>query len=345
MLRDRVLEIGHHAAGYCGKLFAHAGYEVVRVEPSGRAPAWASEQALELFLHAGKRRLRGVDSATLSALADAADVVIVEAAGADALADAGFEDWRTPVRVTITPYGATGPRRNDPATPHTLLAEGGYTYLMGDADRAPLSLPGHYLEFQSGTLAFVAANAARLSGSAARIDIGMLEVVMMMSQFTTMQWHCKGTVRRRAGNEFWTVCPSNLFPLRDGWLYVNIVPAFWDAFTLFLDKPELLLDERFQNNDRRMANRDDLNAIAAAVIASMDRAEANRRAEEARIPAGVVHSLGEVLADPHLAMRSFWQTVTGPDGTSVNMPGVSWRLDQGPRARLETAPPEDQGHG
>ena len=185
MRRDRVLEIGHHAAGYCGKLFAHAGYEVVRVEPSGRAPAWASEQALELFLHAGKRRLRGVDSATLSALADAADVVIVEAAGADALADAGFEDWRTPVRVTITPYGATGPRRNDPATPHTLLAEGGYTYLMGDADRAPLSLPGHYLEFQSGTLAFVAANAARLSGSAARIDIGMLEVVMMMSQFTT----------------------------------------------------------------------------------------------------------------------------------------------------------------
>ena len=102
MPRDRVLEIGHHAAGYCGKLFAHAGYEVVRVEPSGRAPAWASEQALELFLHAGKRRLRGVDSATLSALADAADVVIVEAAGADALADAGFEDWRTPVRVTIT---------------------------------------------------------------------------------------------------------------------------------------------------------------------------------------------------------------------------------------------------
>jgi formyl-CoA transferase len=191
----------------------------------------------------------------------------------------------------------------------------------------------------------VAANAARLSGSAARIDIGMLEVVMMLSQFTTMQWHCKGSVRKRAGNEFWTVCPSSLFPLQDGWLYVNIVPAFWDAFTLFLDKPELLLDERFQNNDRRMAHRDELNAIAAAVIASMDRAEANRRAEEARIPAGVVHSLGEVLADPHLAERSFWQTVTAPDGTSVTMPGVSWRLDTGPRLPLKTTQPEEHAHG
>ena len=31
---DRVLEVGGYAAGYCGRLFAQSGHEVVRVEPA-----------------------------------------------------------------------------------------------------------------------------------------------------------------------------------------------------------------------------------------------------------------------------------------------------------------------
>ena len=331
MQRDRVLEIGHHAAGYCGRLFVHAGYEVVRVEPDRTVPAWASQAAMQGFLDTGKRRMTDVDRGTITALANRADVVIAEADSADALDALGFDDWAAPVRVAITPFGRTGPRRNQPATPHTLLALGGYTQLMGDPDRPPLTLPGHYVEFQTGCFAFIAANAARIAGAESAIDIGMLETVMALSQFTTVQWHCLGTVRRRSGNEFWTVCPSNLFRLRDGWLYVNIVPAFWDAFTLFIDRPELLIDERFLNNDLRMTNRNALNGIAAEAISSMDRDEAARRAEAVRIPAGVVQTLADVLADPHLAARGLWQPITLPDGTVVLAPGVSWRLDEDAR--------------
>lgn len=331
MQRDRVLEIGHHAAGYCGRLFVHAGHEVVRIEPDRPVPAWASQAAMQGFLDTGKRRMTDVDRGTITALANRADVVIAEADSADALDALGFDDWAAPVRVAITPFGRTGPRRNQPATPHTLLALGGYTQLMGDPDRPPLTLPGHYVEFQTGSFAFIAANAARIAGAESAIDIGMLETVMALSQFTTVQWHCLGTVRRRSGNEFWTVCPSNLFRLRDGWLYVNIVPAFWDAFTLFIDRPELLIDERFLNNDLRMTNRNALNGIAAEAIGSMDRDEAARRAEAVRIPAGVVQTLADVLADPHLAARGLWQPITLPDGTVVQAPGVSWRLDEDAR--------------
>ena len=41
---------------------------------------------------------------------------------------------------------------------------GGYTYLMGDPERAPLSLPGHYPEYQSAGFGFAAANACRFAG-------------------------------------------------------------------------------------------------------------------------------------------------------------------------------------
>lgn len=339
-MADRVLEIGQFAAGYCGRLFAHAGHDVARIEPVAAAPGWVSAAASDLYLHAGKRRIRTADPSLIAELAGSAQVVIAEAATADELAALGFDDWRAPVRVAITPFGRTGPKRNWQATPHVLLATGGYTQLMGDEGRPPLSLPGHYLEFQAGQYAYVAANACRLAGETSAIDIGMLETLMSLSQFTTVQWHCMGVIRSRHGNEFWTVCPTNLYRLRDGWAYVNIVPAFWDAFTLFIERPELLVDERFLTNDLRMAHREELNGIIAEIMAQMDRVEASRRAEAARIPAGVVQSLDEVLDDPHLAARGFWQTIRVPDGAEIRAPALPWRIDGLPHPALELTVPE-----
>jgi CoA:oxalate CoA-transferase len=339
-LGDKVLEVGGYAAGFCGRLFAQAGCDVVRVELPDPLPGWVSPRASDLYLHAGKRRIATNDAALIADLASRADVVIAEAATADALDALGFDAWQTPVRAAITPFGRTGPRRNWQATPHTLLAMGGYTQLMGDPERPPLSLPGHYVEFQTGQYAYVAANACRLAGEANVIDIGMLETVLSLSQFTQMLWHCKGEVRTRHGNDFWSLCPINLFRLCDGWAYVNVVPAFWDVFTLFIDRPELAIDERFATNDQRVAHRDLLNGIIAEVMATMSKAQAEQRAAEVRVPVGVVKTLDEVLDDPHLAQREFWQTVTGPDGTRVRSPALAYRFDHAPHAALQLNEPE-----
>ncbi len=341
-MADRVLEIGGFAAGFFGRLSVHAGHEVVRIEPAEPLPGWISTRAADAFLHAGKRRLLTSDAALIGELASRADMVVAEAGTADELNALGFDQWAAPVRVAITPFGRTGPKRNWRATAHVLLAMGGYTYLMGDPERAPLSLPGHYVEFQAAQYAYTAANACRLAGEPRSIDVGMLETVMSLSQFTTVQWHCKGQIRRRHGNDFWAVCPTNLYRLRDGWAYVNIVPTFWEPFTLFLDRPELILDERFTGNDRRMANREALEPIVAAGMAPMTKEQTEQRAEAFRIPVGVVKTLDEVLDDPHLAHRKLWQTVRCPDGTTLRSPGSVHRFDAAPPPALDLQDPEQQ---
>ena len=339
---DRVLEIGGYAAGFCGRLFVQRGYDVVRVESPVAPPAWVSRRALDLYLHAGKRRVRTVEPGLIAELAAQADVVVAEAESADAMVAFGIDDWPVPVKVAITPFGRTGPKRNWQATPNVLLAMGGYTNLMGDPGRAPLSLPGHYVEFQSGAFAFVAANASRLAAEPASIDIGMLEVVMALSQFTTVMWHCGGVVRSRHGSDFWSVVPTNLFRCADGWVYINIVPTFWDAFGVFLEMPELLVDERFVGNEKRMLNRDALHDLIAQALASRDKAEIQRRAEECRIPLGVVQSFADVLADRHLGERDVWQHIEGAD-VSVRSPRPPWRIHgEGavPSHRRQLAEPE-----
>ena len=347
---DRVLELGGHAAGFCGRLFAQSGYDVVRIEADGSVPAWASQTAMDLYLHAGKRRVRTDDLSLVAELADRADIVVAEAETADAVASLDLDTWTTPVKVAITPFGLTGPKRNWRATPHVLLAMGGYTNLMGDSDRAPLSLPGHYVEFQSGTFAFTAANACRLAEEHNTIDIGMLEVVMALSQFTTVMWHCGGVVRSRHGSDFWSVVPSNLFRCADGWVYTNIVPSFWDPFTVFLERPELAVDERFENNEKRMLNRAALHGVIDDVLASRSKAEIDQRAIECRIPLGVVQSFEDVLADPHLSGRGAWQDLLHGE-TTVRSPPPAWHIHGETRPALKLSEPEaprigdDPAHG
>lgn len=325
----RILEIGGYAAGYAGRLFVRAGCDVVRVESAPRA-AWASQAALDAYLHAGKRRV----NLSPGALADAADIVICDAERADDLLALGFDDWPIPIKVAITPFGRTGPKRNWRASPNVILAMGGYTNLMGDQGRAPLTLPGHYVEFQAGAVAYSAAMANLHAGRAGAVDIGMLETLMSLSQFTTVMWHCAGAIRSRHGSDFWSVAPSDLFRCADGWVYINIVPTFWDPFIALLGIAELVVDSRFENNDARMANRGLLHDIIREAFSVMSRREIDERAETYRVPLGVVRTMDDVLAEEHLHERAFWETITTEGGDEVRSPGLPFNFDDHPRPAL-----------
>ena len=124
---DRVLELGGFAAGYCGRLFVQAGCDVVRVETGARTPSWVSDEAMDLYLHAGKRRIATDDPELIVDLAARADVVVVQGDTADTVEALGFDAWDAPVKAAITPFGRTGPKRNWQASTNVLLAMGGYT--------------------------------------------------------------------------------------------------------------------------------------------------------------------------------------------------------------------------
>ncbi len=300
---------------------------------------------MDLFLHHDKRRVATFDHDLIANFANKADVALVDGESADEITRLGFESWETPIKVSITPFGLTGPDRNRAATNATILALGGYTNLMGDPERAPLSLPGHYVDFQSGGYAYTAASACLLGNREDAIDIGMLEVIMSLSQFTTVMWTCGQRVRSRHGNDFWSVVPTTLFRCKDGWIYINIVPQFWDPFTTCIDLPELTLDPRFSTNGLRMTNRDALHEIIADAFIQWTRSEIQQRAESARIPLGAVLSFPEVLSDPHLKARNMWQRISYNDGDSVLSPRPPFVMTGINRDDLALTEPEGANDG
>jgi crotonobetainyl-CoA:carnitine CoA-transferase CaiB-like acyl-CoA transferase len=257
----RVVEISdrEEAAAYAAKLLARWGSEVVKVESPSRTPP---PEADDRYLNGGKRRIAldvtaTEDRNTLAALIADADIVITDASAADT------EQWQLltlgggdAVRVSITPFGLSGPYRDYPATASTLLAIGGYTFLSGDIGREPLTFPGRYPYYQAGTYAYTAAVAAHLRGrdesGPTTIEVSVLETITSLHQFTDTLWSQDRIIRSRHGNRWENLCPTTMVPCADGWVAMNVVPQFWAQFALMLGRPELANHPDYAENAQRM---------------------------------------------------------------------------------------------
>jgi len=329
----RVLELSDRedAAAFAAKLFRRWGAEVIKVESPERA---ASRPAADLAVNGGKRRVRldvrdRGDRAAIEALARTADVVLTDhdVADLDAHGILAIGEGSTAVRVSITPFGLDGPYRDMPATNATLLALGGYTWLMGDPGRAPLTMPGNYVPYQAGTFAYLAALATLLGGSPARtIEVSMLECLASLHQFTDTMWRFEGIVRSRHGNRWENLCPTTLLPAADGWYGVNILQAFWFPFAHWIGRPETALEGPWATNAGRMADQDAVEAAAMKALWDVPRREIFRAGQENwRVPVGFAASLREVLDDPHLAERGFWRTMPAAGG-ELRVPGAPYRF-------------------
>lgn len=336
----RVLEISDtdQAAAWAGKWFARWGAEVIRAAAPSRAPG---TRAAEIALHGGKTRVR-VDRAlpagreALARLARDADIIVsdlrpreLDAAGFDTLGGP-----RTRARVAVTPFGRTGPYRDDEATAATLLAIGGYTHLSGDPGRAPLTMPGPYPYVQAGTLAYSVALASALgSDECATVDLSMFETIATLHQFTDLMWQVDGGIRSRHGNRWENLCPTTMLRARDGWVAMNILQQFWPPFALWVGGVELESDPGLALNASRMERRDEIEAIAEAYFRKHLARDLFREGQEKwRVPIGYVQTFAEMRADPQLESRRFWRGIEAepgidaPDTEGVVVPGSAFQF-------------------
>jgi crotonobetainyl-CoA:carnitine CoA-transferase CaiB-like acyl-CoA transferase len=332
----RVLEISDDegAAAWCGQLFVRAGFEVTKVSSPDRA---VPEPARELFLGAGKTRAEAAwDSPDLAALAAGHDVVVTDASAAQTRRH-GLLSLPAPVVVSVTPFGLNGPYTDWAATDATLLALGGHTALSGDPGRAPLTMPGRYPSYQAGSFAFVAAGSALLRGAPARIEVSALECLATLHQFTDTMWTEEGIVRGRHGNRWANLHPITLLPAPDGWFMIAITPNFWVPFTKMIGRAELSAPGHpWSVVDNRLRDADEIDQVILAALGDWPKQRVFAEGQGTwRVPAGYLQTLREVLDDPHLAERKFWQETAG--GTVL--PGQPYRLHPNAAAASSPAAP------
>jgi crotonobetainyl-CoA:carnitine CoA-transferase CaiB-like acyl-CoA transferase len=98
-------------------------------------------------------------------------------------------------------------------------------------------------------------------------------------------------------------------------------------------RPEVADDERFQNNARRVDNREALTATIETVFSSLTAEQVVQRLDAADIANAKLNDVTDLIDHPQLAARDRWAEVSSPAGPirvlrpPVTMGGVDERMD------------------
>lgn len=351
----RVLDTTRTIGGaYATKLLADAGAEVLKLEPSGGDPLrrWSAsgrtlsdgEGALFHYLCAGKRSL-----AFEPAAPDARERLLLLCEGVELLVEDRSDGatWRRGLelaelqsasprlsRVSITPFGRSGPWAERPATEFTLQASVGSTAYRGLPERGPVCAGGQVGEWAAGAYAAVAAlaaaEAARRSGQGQDVDLSMLEVSVS----------CLTVFHDLMGQFFGGALAQNLEtpsiePCKDGWVGITAYTGQqWKDFCLLVGRPELAEDERFYEARERMDHLDFIHEVIHEYTRAHTGDEIIELASAMRIPAAPIGDGRKVLEFEHFRERGVF--VDNPAG--FRQPRRPYRLHGGAETPLRPAP-------
>lgn len=317
----RVVQLAHDpGSGYCARLLASLGAEVLLIEPPGGAgyrltPAFATDPVdvesspLHLFLDGGKASIvvdpgSPADRATLAHLLADSDVALC---GRDAPAiRAGHPDL---VVASLTPLGLSGPDVDAPTSTIGIQARSGWMYQVGIPGEEPLQLPGELPSACiSGTWEAIGVLAALRwrseGGTGQLVEVSELEALAAATRYFETTYVQQGELIGRNG--------ATLYP------YYGYVEAS-DGYTA----PCAVTERHVRLLGRLMAlDGEPSEAAIREWLAGRPKVDSFHLGQGAGIPWGYLATVPEVLDLPPLVERRAFVEVVGPNGAALRVPST-----------------------
>jgi crotonobetainyl-CoA:carnitine CoA-transferase CaiB-like acyl-CoA transferase len=356
------------SAPFCGKLLADLGAEVIKVEAPGTGDDGRNSgpfpdgvphpERSGLFLFANLNKL-GVTlnladvagRALLGRLLESADVFL-ENQPLELLRQTGldYESLRGQhprlVVTSVSPYGRSGPYQEYRGYDLTANAMSGLSFGTGHPHREPLTTPMHQASYLAGVGAafatIVALLGRGLTGRGQLVDVAEAQVIgTLLTGYHLPTYIYRGVAGWRSGNRMRLgLFPNCVLPCRDGYICID-APQIeqYQRFLALLGQQDWMEQPRYR--DRR-AMSDQYPAEAEALISpwfmQRTREEILQACLANRIPCVPVKTFDEVLADPQLNYREYFQEVGRVEAGGYRYPGPPYRLSETPCRVVRPAP-------
>ncbi len=176
------------------------------------------------------------------------------------------------------------------------------------------------------------------TGEGGWINLSQIEGMLSLTAPAIIEQSLFGTVGPRTGSRHPLYAPQGVYPAAgdDGWVTLTVrSDAEWQALARIIGPAELATDPRFATLGDRQANADALDAIIAAWTRPQDPQLAMTTLQRAGIAAGVAWSTTELIDEPQLNARGWWQrseraisgphlTVSAPYRIEGNLLPIRW---------------------
>lgn len=360
----RVLDFGGMESAYFTRIMADLGADVIKVEPptgdpSRRYPPFAGAQVhpeRSLVFQHFQAHKRGITldpehpdaDAILQKLIPTANVVVrsggLGGRSARLNPEHLFAVRRDLIVVSISGYGEEGPCAGWPYDDLTVLASGGLLFVTGEPDRPP-ARPGNGMAWHLGSLyALIGTLAALYAGhpNGEHIEVAMNEAVAALLEGTALDYFHTDHVTRRLGSQHPLASPDALYPCKDGYFcFVIVRDEEWELLLEWLREEGVageLDDPRWSTRRQRVAEYPVVNAGVSRLTQRYTMQELYREAQRRRIAGAPAYTPGDLLGDPQLLGRGYFQKVGHPELGELSFAGPPFRLTECPMVVNRPAP-------
>ena len=247
------------------------------------------------------------------------------------------------IYASLSGYGHTGPRAQEPGYDAVLQGEGGLMSITGAAEGPPFRLGVAVADIVTGLFAtqgiLLAVVSRQQSGRGQHVDVAMLDSVAALLTYQAGIVFATGQSPGRLGNRHPSIAPYDTFDAADGPIVLAVGnDDQWQRFCHAAGLDTAAGDPRFLTNAGRVQHGEALRLLLAPVMRSRTRADWTARLVAAGVPAGPVRPVNEALADPQLAAREMLTHLTHAAAGDITVLGVPVKLSDTPGG-VQSAPP------
>jgi crotonobetainyl-CoA:carnitine CoA-transferase CaiB-like acyl-CoA transferase len=222
----------------------------------------------------------------------------------------------------ISGFGQDGPYRQLPAYDIVVQAMSGMMASTGEPDAPPTKAGPSIADLAAGLYAAIGLLAAlqqrARDGLGQVVDVAMLDSLASLVLDEPLDLQVAAGQSPRTGNRRPRLTPFAAYEAADGFIAICAVTdaQVADLFRA-MGRPDLIGDARYATLEARVTRASEVDALVEAWTRAHLRADLWRALRAARIPAGPIADIPELLADPQLHHRAMIAPVRHPDHGAV----------------------------
>ena len=249
------------------------------------------------------------------------------------------------ILLRMPAYGASGQYANYMGNGGTIEPMSGISSLLGYDGGPPMNSGVMHTDPFAGLMGMaslmIALRHRARTGQGQEIDLSQQETSISLIADKMMEYGMSGMTPPRRGNRSDRMAPHDNYRCRgeDSWVAIAVrSDDEWARMARVMGSPELASDPRFSDLRGRLANIRELNAIVSEWTRDKDAYEVTEALQAESVPSAPVLKAAELLDNPQLAARGFFETLEREDTGPLPYAGVAWKLSETP-GRLGGPPP------
>lgn len=220
---------------------------------------------------------------------------------------------------------------------------GGIMSITGSENGEPTRVGASVGDIVAGIFSVIGALLALIhkqkTGEGQLVDVSMMDCQVAILENAVARYVTTGIIPKPLGNRHPSITPFCSFTAKDGSIIVGAGnDRLWVKLCNILNRPDLLVDERFASNPLRTNNVAALHQILNEELQKETVAEWMEKLEGAGVPCAPINNVKNLIEDPQLKEREMFVEVEHPIAGKLKMPGIPIKMSVTPGEIKTPAP-------